>query len=69
MGTVTSLDLLAMLVLVHPRIQLAFWPVIICYHFMPSFSTTTNPKSFFSELLSICSASSQFLFGIDLAHV
>lgn len=57
------------LFLVQPRTQLAFWPAIARCHFMPSFSTTTDPKSFFPALLSTCSASSQFLFGIKLAHV
>jgi len=51
----TSLDLLATLLLIQPRIQLAFWAVNAHCQVMLSFLSTNSPKSFFAGLLSILS--------------
>jgi len=52
-GRITSLDLLAMLLLMKPRIWLAFWAVSAHCQVMLSFRSTSTPKSFSSGLLSI----------------
>ena len=52
-GRITSPDLLAILLLMQPRIWLAFWAVSTHCWVMMSFSSTSTPKSFSSRLLSI----------------
>ena len=60
-GRITSLDLLAMLLLIQPRIQLPFWVARPHCHVMLSFLSTSTPKSFSSGLLPILSVSCLYL--------
>ena len=53
-------DLLAILLLVQPKTQLAFWVASAHWQLMLSLSTNT-PKSFFSELTSTYSLSRLYL--------
>jgi len=60
-GRITSLNLLATLLLMQPRIQLAFGPTVQCTlvaHI--KFSSTSTPKSFLAGLLSIPSSPSLY---------
>ena len=57
-GRIPSLNLLAMMLGMQPRVQLAFWAVSACCWLMSSFSSISSPKSFSSELLSVRSAPS-----------
>lgn len=52
-GTIPSLTLPVMLLLIKPRIQLAFWTASMHCWFMLSYSFTNIPKTFSSSLLSI----------------
>ena len=49
MGRITSLDLLAALLLVQPRIWLAFWAARVHCWFTSSLPSTSTPKVFFSR--------------------
>ena len=69
MGRIPSLALLATLLLMQPRIQLAFWPVSAHCWLIVSFPSTDTPKSFSTGLLSIHSLASVSVFGIALNHV
>ena len=60
-GRITSLDLLATLLLMELRIQLAAWAASTHCWVMLSFSSTNIPKSFSSGLLSILSPPSLYL--------
>ncbi|KAK4832076.1 hypothetical protein QYF61_020632 [Mycteria americana] len=55
---ITSLDLLATLLLMQPRIWLAFWAASTHCQLMSSFSSTSTPKSSSAGLLSIPSSPS-----------
>ena len=59
---ITSLVLLAMLLLMQLRIQLAFWAVNVYCQVTLSFSSTGMSKYFFSGLFSIHSSHSLYLF-------
>jgi len=52
-GRITFLDLLAMLLLLQPRVQLYFWDASIHCWVMLSYSSTSKPKSLSSGLFSI----------------
>jgi len=52
-GRIPSLDLLATLLLMEPRIRLAFWAASAHGRLASRFSSTSTPKSFSSGLLSI----------------
>ena len=52
-GSTTSLDLLAMLLVMQPRTRLAFWAASAHGQLMSHLSPTSTPKSFFTRLLSI----------------
>jgi len=52
-GRITSLYLLAILLLMQPSVQLAFWTESTCCQLLSSFSSTNTPKSFLEGLLSI----------------
>ena len=58
-----------MLFLMQPRIWLAFWAVSTHFWVMLSFSSTSTPKSFSSELLSILSPPSLYLCFISYASI
>ena len=60
-GRIPSSDLLAMLLLMQPVVQLAFWAASAHCHLMLSFSFTSTPKSFSSGLLSTHSLPSLYL--------
>ena len=60
-GRITILDLLATLLLIQPRIRLAFWAVSGHCCVMLSISSTTAPKTLFSGLPSIHSLLSLYL--------
>jgi len=60
-GRIPSLDLLATLLLMKPRIRLAFWAASAHCRLMLSFSSTSTPKSFSSGLLSSHSSPSLYL--------
>ena len=60
-GRITSHDLLAMLLLMQPRIQLAFWAASAHYWLMFSFASANTPKPFLTGLLSIHSFPSLYL--------
>jgi len=49
---ITSLDLLAMLFLMHPKIPLAFLATRTHCWFTANLLSTGTPRSFFAELLS-----------------
>jgi len=55
-GRITSLDLLATLLLMQPKIWWIFWAASTHCQLMASFSSTSTPKSFSSGLLSIPSS-------------
>ena len=59
---IPSLDLLATLLLMQPRIQLAFWDLNTHCQVLLSFSLANTPKSFLVGLLSIHSPPSLHLF-------
>ena len=59
---ITSLYLLAMLLLMQPRIQLTFWTASTHCWVMSSFSSTSPPKSFLSGLLSTPSSPSLYRY-------
>ena len=67
-GRITSLDLLATLLLMQSSVQLAFWAVSAHCWLMPSFSSTSTPKSFSAGLLSIPS-SPVLILGAALTQV
>jgi len=60
-GRVPSLDLLATMLLMQPRVWLAFWAASAHCRVMLSFSSTSTPKSFSSGLLSVHPAPSLYL--------
>jgi len=51
-GRITSLNLLVVILLMQPRVQLAFWAASTHCQLTLSLSSTGTPKSFFSEMLS-----------------
>ncbi|KAK4818250.1 hypothetical protein QYF61_009425 [Mycteria americana] len=59
-GRISSLDLLAKLLLMQPRIRLAFCAVSAHCRLMSSFLSISIPKSFSSGLLSITSSPSLY---------
>jgi len=61
-GRIPSLDLLATLFLMQPRIQLAFWAASAHWWLMATFSAIGTPKSFSAGLLSISSSSSLYWY-------
>ena len=61
MGRIPSLDLLALLLLMQPRIRLAVWAVNAQCQVMLNLLSTSTPKSSFSGLLSIHSPPSLYL--------
>lgn len=60
-GRFTSLALLVVLLLMQPRMQLAFWAVSTHWQPVPSYASTSTPKSFFAGLLSNNSLPSLYL--------
>ncbi|KAK4831337.1 hypothetical protein QYF61_017468 [Mycteria americana] len=70
-GRITSLDLLVTLLLMQPRIWLAFWAASAHCWLMLSFSSTNTPKSFSSgrAALNPFSAQPVFVLGIAPTHV
>ena len=59
---ITSLNLLATLLLMQPRIQLAFWAMGTHCSLRSSFSSTSTPKSFSAGLLSSPSCPSLYWY-------
>ncbi|KAK4832903.1 hypothetical protein QYF61_026546 [Mycteria americana] len=70
-GRITSLDLLVTLLLMQPRIQLAFWAASAHCRVLLSFLSTNTPKSFSSgrAALNPFSAQPVFVLGIVPTHV
>ncbi|KAK4812332.1 hypothetical protein QYF61_017109 [Mycteria americana] len=69
-GRITSLDLLATLLFMQPRIWLAFWAASAHCQLTSSFSSTSTPKSFSAGLLSIPSSLKPVLIlGITLTQL
>ena len=60
-GRIPSLDLMPTLLVMQPRIQLAFWAASAHWWLMSGFSSTSTAKSFLAGLLSIHSLPSLYL--------
>jgi len=59
---IPSLNLLAMLLLTQPRLQLAFWAASACCRLVLSFSFTSTKKSKTNRNMSLLPTASDFAF-------